>query len=53
MTREISSMKARLKGAGKSMKVTFEDEGSDVQGNAGEQFGGRKKKKQKKADQQD
>ncbi len=53
MTREISSMKARLKDVGKSKKASSEDEDSDVQDNAGDQFGGRKKKKQKKADQQD
>jgi hypothetical protein len=53
MTREISSMKARLKDAGKSKKASSEDEDSDVQDNAGDQFGVRKKKKQKKADQQD
>jgi hypothetical protein len=52
ITREISSMKARLKDV-KATKVTFEDEDSDVQDNAGHQFGGRKKKKQKKSDQQD
>jgi hypothetical protein len=52
MTREISSMKARLKDV-KATKVNFEDEDSDVQDNAGDQFGGHKKKKQKKADQQD
>jgi hypothetical protein len=48
MTREISSMKARLKDAGKSTKVTFEDEDSDVQDNAGDQFGGRKKRNKRK-----
>jgi hypothetical protein len=53
MTREIFSMKARLKDVGNSMKATFEDEDSDVQDNAGDQFGGCKKKKKKKADQQD
>jgi hypothetical protein len=52
MTREISSMKARLKDV-KATKVTFEDEDSDVQDNAGDQFGGPKKKKQNKSDQQD
>jgi hypothetical protein len=52
MTREISSMKARLKDV-KATKVTFEDEDSDVQDNAGDQFGDDKKKKQKKSDQQD
>jgi hypothetical protein len=53
MTREISSMKARLKDVGKSKKASIKEEDSDVQDNAGDQFGGRKKKKQKKADQQD
>jgi hypothetical protein len=57
MTREISSMKARLtarlKNVGKSKKACSEDKDSDVQDNAGNQFGGRKKKKQKKAGQQD
>jgi hypothetical protein len=53
MTREISSMKARLKDVGKSKKPSSKDEDSDVQDNAGDQFGGRKKKKQKKADKQD
>jgi hypothetical protein len=53
MTREISSMKARLKDI-KATKVTFKDEDSNVQDNAGDQFGGRKKKKkQKKSNQQD
>jgi hypothetical protein len=52
MTREIS-MKARLKDVGKSKKASSEDEDSDVQDNAGDQFGGHKKKKQKKANQQD
>jgi hypothetical protein len=52
MTRKISSMKARLKDV-KARKVSFEDEDSDVQDNAGDQFGGRKKKKQKKSNQQD
>jgi hypothetical protein len=52
MTREISSMKARLKDV-KATKIIFEDEDSNVQDNAGDQFGGRKKKKQKKSDQQD
>jgi hypothetical protein len=52
MTKNISSMKARLKDV-KATKVTFEDEDSDVQDNAGNQFGGCKKKKQKKSDQQD
>ena len=46
-------MKAKLKDVGKSTKVTFEDGDRDVQDNAGDQFGGRRKKKQKKADQQD
>ena len=50
MTIESSSMKARLKDV-KATKVTFEDEDSDVQDNAGDQFGGRKKKKQ--SNQQD
>jgi hypothetical protein len=45
-------MKARLKDV-KATKVTFEDKDSDVQDNAGDQFAGRKKKKQKKADLQD
>jgi hypothetical protein len=53
MTSEISFMKARLKDIGKSTKITFKDEDSDVQDNAGDQFGVRKKKKQKKADKQD
>jgi hypothetical protein len=53
MTREISSMKARLKDVGKSKKTSRKDEDNNVQDNAGDQFGGRKKKKQKKADQQD
>jgi hypothetical protein len=38
---------------GKSKKASSEGEDSNVQDNAGDQFGGRKKKKQKKADQQD
>jgi hypothetical protein len=41
MTREISSMKARLKDV-KATKVTFKDKDSDVQDNTGDQFGGRK-----------
>jgi hypothetical protein len=53
MTREISSMKARLKDVGKSKKASSKDEDSDVQDNDGYQFGGCKKKKQKKAGQQD
>jgi hypothetical protein len=53
MIREISSMKARLKVVGKSKKTTREDNDSDLQVNAGDQFGGLKKNKQKKADQQD
>jgi hypothetical protein len=53
MIREISSMKARLKVVGKSKKTTREDNDSDLQVNAGDQFGGLKKKKQKTADQQD
>jgi hypothetical protein len=53
MTREISSTKARLKNVGKSKKASSKDKDSDVQDNAGNQFGGNKKKKQKKADQQD
>jgi hypothetical protein len=42
-----------LKDAGKSKKASSKDEDSDVQDNAGNQFGGRKKKKQKKVGQQD
>jgi hypothetical protein len=53
MTKEISSMKTRLKDVGKSKKASSKDEDSDVQDNAGDQFAGRKKNKQKKADQQD
>ena len=53
MNREISSMKAKLKGVTKAKRTSSNDEDSDVQDNAGDQFGGRKKKKQKKADQQD
>jgi hypothetical protein len=49
MTREISSIKARLKDVGKSKKASSEDEDSNVQDNAGNQFGGRKRKKQKKS----
>ena len=53
MNREISSMKAKLKVADKAKKVTFEDEDSDVQDNAGDQLGGRRKKKQRRAEQQE
>ena len=53
MNREISSMKAKLKVVEKGKKVSFEDDDSDVQDNAGDQFGGRKKKKQKRAEQQE
>jgi hypothetical protein len=49
MTREISPMKARLKDVGKSKKASIKEEDSDVQDNAGDQFGGHKKKKEKKS----
>ena len=41
-------MKAKLKEVWNAKKTFSEDEDSDVQDNAGDQFGGRKKKKQKK-----
>ncbi len=53
MNREISSMKAKLRVVEKGKEVSFEDEDSDFHDNAGDQFGGRKKNKQKRAEQQE
>jgi hypothetical protein len=52
VNKKTLSKMTRLKDV-KATKVTFKDEDSNVQDNAGNQFGGRKKKKQKKSDQQD
>jgi hypothetical protein len=52
MNRKISPMKARLKDVGKAKQASSKGEDSDVQDNAGDHFGGRKKKKQKRANHQ-
>jgi hypothetical protein len=46
-------MKAKLKDVSKAKETSIKDEDSNVQDNAGNQFGGHKKKKQKKSYKQD
>ena len=54
MKRKLDSLKGQLEATEKGKEVSFEDDNSgddhDAHGNAGDQLGGRKKKKQKKAE---
>jgi hypothetical protein len=52
MTRKFASLETKLKNVGNAKKASSDDEDSDVQDNAGDQFGGPKQKNHKKADQQ-
>jgi hypothetical protein len=52
MTRKIASLETKLKNVGNAKKASSNDEDSDVQDNAGDQFGGCKKEKHKRANPQ-